>query len=121
MISINSRLKMSGESAGAASVSMHMLSQRSIPYFNRAIVQSGSATAPWAVEKRQVAMHRGVVLYEYMRCGNMSHKPELWDMDEVLRCLLNTSAEKLRYDTMRYAESMRFRINVHLGIRNGRR
>jgi hypothetical protein len=31
-----------------------MLSPRSQPYFERAIIQSGSATAPWAVENKQV-------------------------------------------------------------------
>lgn len=41
-----------GESAGAASVSMHLLSPKSSPYFQRAIVQSGSVTAPWAIENR---------------------------------------------------------------------
>lgn len=76
---------------------MHMLSQRSIPYFKRAIVQSGSATSPWAIEKRQSALHRAVVMYEYMKCGNMSHKPELWDMDLVLKCMLNSTAETLRF------------------------
>lgn len=58
------RITLFGESAGASSVNMHMLSQRSIPYFERAIIQSGSATAPWAMENRQVAMQRAVVLYE---------------------------------------------------------
>ncbi|CAD5234649.1 unnamed protein product [Bursaphelenchus xylophilus] len=85
-----------GESAGAASVSMHMLSQKSTPYFNRAIIQSGSATAPWAIENRQVALHRSVVLYEYMKCGNMSHDPDKWNMDLVLECLLAATPEKLR-------------------------
>lgn len=41
-----------GESAGAAAVSMHLLSPKSSPYFQRAIAQSGSATAPWATESK---------------------------------------------------------------------
>uniref|UniRef100_A0A914E4M1 Carboxylic ester hydrolase n=1 Tax=Acrobeloides nanus TaxID=290746 RepID=A0A914E4M1_9BILA len=90
------RITLFGESAGAASVSMHMLSQRSAPYFARAILQSGSATAPWAIENRQVALTRAVVLYEHMKCGNMSRNPENWDMDKVIRCLMDASAEKIR-------------------------
>lgn len=86
-----------GESAGAASVSMHMLSQRSIPYFKRAIVQSGSASAPWAIKNRQSALHRAVIMYEVMRCGNMSNKPEFWNMNLVLKCMLNSTAETLRF------------------------
>lgn len=31
-----------------------------------------------------------------MKCGNMSHNPEKWDLKEVSRCLLNATAEKLR-------------------------
>jgi carboxylesterase type B len=46
-----------GESAGAVSVSMHVLSPRTAPYFERAIIQSNSATAPWAIEQRQVCTH----------------------------------------------------------------
>lgn len=76
---------------------MHMLSQRSTPYFHRAIIQSGSATVPWGIESRQVALHRAVILYEYMKCGNMSHNPQEWDMDKVLQCFMNSTAEKLRY------------------------
>ncbi|KAI6173497.1 Carboxylic ester hydrolase [Aphelenchoides besseyi] len=90
------RITLFGESAGAASVSLHMLSPRSTPYFHRAILQSGSATAPWAMENRQVALHRSVILYEYMKCGNMSHDPNHWDMQRVYRCLMEATPEKLR-------------------------
>ncbi|VDK42790.1 unnamed protein product [Anisakis simplex] len=85
-----------GESAGAAAVSMHVLSPKSAPYFQRAIVQSGSATSHWAMKSRQVAIARSVALYEDMRCGNMSKDPQHWDLDKVLRCLLDAPAELLR-------------------------
>ncbi|KAK0404447.1 hypothetical protein QR680_017458 [Steinernema hermaphroditum] len=91
------RVTLFGESAGAASVSMHMLSSKSAPYFQRAIVQSGSATSPWAIDSRKVALSRPVALYEHMRCGNMSSKdPDGWNMDRVLDCLLSASAESIR-------------------------
>lgn len=38
-----------GESAGAASVSMHMLSNQSKDLFHKAIVMSGTAFAPWTL------------------------------------------------------------------------
>ncbi|VDN06457.1 unnamed protein product [Thelazia callipaeda] len=85
-----------GESAGAASVSMHLLSPKSVPYFQRGIIQSGSATAPWAIKSRQIAIARSVALYDDMRCGNMSNNPQNWDLDEVLRCLMDAPAEAIR-------------------------
>ncbi|XP_072942761.1 esterase FE4-like [Epargyreus clarus] len=41
-----------GESAGAASVSYHVLSQMSKGLFHKAIMQSGSPLAPWALQFR---------------------------------------------------------------------
>lgn len=38
-----------GESAGATSVSMHMLSNQSKDLFHKAIIMSGTAFAPWAL------------------------------------------------------------------------
>jgi len=40
-----------GESAGGASVSMHILSPESKGLFSRAIIQSGTAYAPWAMQE----------------------------------------------------------------------
>lgn len=92
-----SQVTLFGESAGGASVSMHVLSPRSAPYFRRAIIQSGSATAPWAIESREVALSRPVALCEAMKCGNMSHRdPETWDFDKVMQCLMEAPAELLR-------------------------
>ncbi|VDN51634.1 unnamed protein product [Dracunculus medinensis] len=90
------RITLFGESAGAAAVSMHLLSPKSTPYFQQAIVQSGSATAPWALEQRKVAIARSVALYEDMKCGNMSKDPEKWDLNKVLQCLLDAPAELIR-------------------------
>ncbi|CEF63281.1 Acetylcholinesterase [Strongyloides ratti] len=84
-----------GESAGAASVSMHMLSEKSTPYFKRAILQSGSATAPWALENRKVALHRVLVVYEHMKCGNISRNLDEVNMDKVLDCFMKASAKKI--------------------------
>ncbi|KAL8176964.1 UNVERIFIED_CONTAM: hypothetical protein K2H54_040465 [Gekko kuhli] len=50
-----------GESAGAASVGMHLLSAQSRPLFKRAILQSGAPNGPWATigpaESRRRATH----------------------------------------------------------------
>jgi len=42
-----SRVTIFGESAGAGSVSNHLISSRSWPYFNAAIMQSGPVNAQW--------------------------------------------------------------------------
>lgn len=47
-----------GESAGAVSVSMHLLSALSRDLFQRAILESGSPTAPWALISREEAILR---------------------------------------------------------------
>lgn len=52
------RITLFGESAGAVSVSLHLLSALSRDLFQRAIMQSGAATAPWAVIKREEAVLR---------------------------------------------------------------
>ena len=57
-----------GESAGAASVSMHLLSPLSRNLFNRAIMQSGSATAPWAIVDKEETITRGLKLAETVGC-----------------------------------------------------
>jgi carboxylesterase type B len=47
------KITLLGESAGAASVSHHLLSQLSWPYFYGAILESAAATAPWAFFSNQ--------------------------------------------------------------------
>lgn len=47
-----------GESAGAVSVSLHLLSALSRDLFQRAILESGSPTAPWAIISRDEAVLR---------------------------------------------------------------
>nr|CDJ96048.1 Carboxylesterase domain containing protein [Haemonchus contortus] len=98
------RITLFGESAGAASVNMHMLSARSTPYFQRAIIQSGAATAPWAIEPRDVALARTVVIYNAMKCGNMSVKNP--DYVKILECFLQADA-----DLIRYPEGLELKIN----------
>lgn len=52
------RVTLFGESAGAVSVSLHLLSALSRDLFQRAILQSGSATVPWALISREEAVLR---------------------------------------------------------------
>nr|AAK09373.1 acetylcholinesterase precursor [Schizaphis graminum] len=66
-----------GESAGAVSVSLHLLSPLSRNLFNQAIMESGSSTAPWAILSREESFNRGLKLAKAMGCPddrNTIHK-----------------------------------------------
>ncbi|OCT66584.1 cholinesterase [Xenopus laevis] len=69
-----------GESAGAASVSYHLLSPKSHTYFTRAIMQSGSANAPWGAVNKTAARHRALILANQLGC---SYKTD----NKIIACL----------------------------------
>ena len=50
-----SRVTLMGESAGASSVAMHVISPRSNGLFNQAILQSAAADHTWNMASNQVA------------------------------------------------------------------
>lgn len=79
-----------GESAGAVSVSMHLLSPLSRHLFNQAIMQSGSPTAPWAIITREESIMRGLRLAEAVGCP---HDHE--NMQAVIDCLIQADPHKL--------------------------
>ncbi|XP_058822042.1 acetylcholinesterase isoform X1 [Topomyia yanbarensis] len=77
------RVTLFGESAGAVSVSLHLLSALSRDLFQRAILQSGSPTAPWALVSREEATLRALRLAEAVKCPHDATK--LSDTVECLR------------------------------------
>ncbi|CAF1198442.1 unnamed protein product [Adineta ricciae] len=52
------RITLFGESAGAVSVGLHLLSPKSRPLFTNAILESSGVTAKWAVIPPQIAKYR---------------------------------------------------------------
>ncbi|KAJ8280467.1 hypothetical protein GJAV_G00054890 [Gymnothorax javanicus] len=61
-----------GESAGAACVNFHVLSPGSHALFTRAILQSGSVNAPWAVISEAEAWNRSLSLAGLLNCDSRS-------------------------------------------------
>ncbi|XP_046432933.1 juvenile hormone esterase-like [Neodiprion fabricii] len=57
-----------GQDAGAASVHFHMMSSSSRGLFHRAIAQSGSAMAPWALSLPGEAREHANYLGKHMKC-----------------------------------------------------
>ncbi|XP_012666285.1 acetylcholinesterase isoform X1 [Otolemur garnettii] len=57
-----------GESAGAASVGMHLLSPPSRGLFHRAVLQSGAPNGPWATVGMGEARRRATLLARYVGC-----------------------------------------------------
>lgn len=71
-----------GQDAGSVSVSLHLLSPLSRSKFQRAILQSGVATMPWATLTAYEARRRALELaFHCLRC------PETDDMELVADCL----------------------------------
>ena len=84
------RVTLFGESAGAASVGLHLVSPLSGDKFQRAVLQSGSSTAPWALTTVAEARRRAVELaVNYLDC------PPVAGDDELVDCLRRVDARRL--------------------------
>jgi len=64
------RLTIFGESAGAGSVSVHLVSPRSAGHFDRAIIESSAPNAPWVAMPMVVAEQRFAALASASGCSS---------------------------------------------------
>lgn len=80
-----------GQRAGAASVALHLLSPLSRNLFNQAIMQSGSATAPWATSNLDEIVANAHKLADYVRCRDT-------EIANILKCLRRANATELMYN-----------------------
>ncbi|XP_041323959.1 cholinesterase isoform X2 [Pyrgilauda ruficollis] len=71
-----------GESAGSASVTYHLLSPESHPLFTRAILESGSANAPWAAITSSEARNRAVALAKQLQCPTSNESELIFCLQE---------------------------------------
>ena len=74
-----------GESAGGASVSAHTVSKKSWPYFDRAILQSGTITTPWATATKFTAKAALRLFLQNVNCADDEH---------LLECLRNNVTDQ---------------------------
>ncbi|XP_069831357.1 cholinesterase isoform X2 [Dendropsophus ebraccatus] len=77
-----------GESAGGASVSYHLLSPKSHPYFTRAIMQSGTANAPWAAVNSAEAQNRALTLANILSCSFRNET-------EIINCIRRKTPQEI--------------------------
>lgn len=75
-----------GESAGAVSIGLHILSPISKPLFTRVIFQSGSPLTPWAITTPEEAGRRGMVLAQQLDCVENDNGLNN-TVTEILACL----------------------------------
>ena len=73
-----------GESAGAVSVSFHLLSPLSRSLFSQAILQSSGPTCPWAIITKKEALKRSLQLAKEVGCPHSAS-----DLDPVVKCMQN--------------------------------
>merc|ERR1712212_1383070 len=73
------RVTIMGESAGSASVTYHMLSPLSQPYYEQAIAESGSALSSWAFDS-EPEKHAKDIVGGFMDCPTES-------VEEMVNCI----------------------------------
>merc|ERR1712055_1152185 len=112
------RVTIMGESAGSASVTYHMISPLSQPYFHQAIAESGSALSSWAFDS-EPEEHAKYIAGGFLGCPTESIK-------DMVNCIKNEKtardiviAHKKYYTAEREAARMGFGGSCPCAQRNG--
>ncbi|XP_032090372.1 acetylcholinesterase isoform X2 [Thamnophis elegans] len=93
-----------GESAGAASVGMHLLSAQSRALFQRVILQSGAPNAPWATVTPAESRRRATLLGKQVGC-------HFTNDSELVSCLRSKTPQQLideELSVLPYKSTFRF-------------
>uniref|UniRef100_A0A915IV58 Carboxylesterase type B domain-containing protein n=1 Tax=Romanomermis culicivorax TaxID=13658 RepID=A0A915IV58_ROMCU len=89
-----------GLSAGARSISLHLVSEMSRPYYSRVILQSGSSLCPWTFTPKDEMLDKVLNLAHFVNCSTNES-----DLDKklliIVQCLKQVPAQKLiDYETV---------------------
>ncbi|CAH8429195.1 unnamed protein product [Schistosoma rodhaini] len=89
------RITLFGESAGAVSVSTHVVSPWSHSYYNNAIMQSGSIFSNWGLATSEVSLNQTQRFAKILGCGYRSS-------NDQIKCLRSKSITEIldAHDTM---------------------
>lgn len=79
-----------GESAGSSSVAFHLLSPLSKNFFKRAILESGSATCPWASSSQRESIESVLILAERVNCPH-----DTSNLYAIINCLKSVDGQQL--------------------------
>lgn len=83
------KITLFGQSAGAASITYHLLMSESQGLFNRIILQSGTLLSGWAFIPPEKSLKNAHVLGEAVNCTNLTNNTALFE------CLQETDPHKL--------------------------
>lgn len=87
------KITIMGESAGAWSVSLHMISPMSRNLFNSAIIQSGTAYHPQLVDAPGAAFYKANIYSKLIGC--LTDDSSINTNPEVMKCLKGKSSQEL--------------------------
>jgi carboxylesterase type B len=82
------RVTLFGQSAGAASVSLHLLSPMSWSFFNNGIMQSGTVLSNWALVSQTEAVRRQNAIMSALGCSGST-------VQEQIQCAQGFDADTL--------------------------
>uniref|UniRef100_A0A0N4Z097 Acetylcholinesterase n=1 Tax=Parastrongyloides trichosuri TaxID=131310 RepID=A0A0N4Z097_PARTI len=85
----NKEITLMGHSAGAASVTAHLLSNNSHEYFKRIIVHSGAITNVWATVPQEVALNNTMWLASILNCTKDEKGNEITKKEDIIKCMQN--------------------------------
>uniref|UniRef100_A0A0N4ZKX9 Acetylcholinesterase n=1 Tax=Parastrongyloides trichosuri TaxID=131310 RepID=A0A0N4ZKX9_PARTI len=93
----NKKITIFGHSAGAASVTAHLLSENSHSYFSKIIVNSGAITNVWATISPRAALNNTLWLASIMNCteGMNVTNPETLNKTAIILCMQKANSTDL--------------------------
>uniref|UniRef100_A0A0N4ZEB2 Carboxylic ester hydrolase n=1 Tax=Parastrongyloides trichosuri TaxID=131310 RepID=A0A0N4ZEB2_PARTI len=99
-----SNITLFGSSAGAASVTAHLLSDNSHKYFDKIIADSGAITNVWAIVPQSVALNNSLWLARLAGCHNETniHKINKTMKENIIKCMQSENVNTTFLNDMQF-------------------